>query len=207
LLVMIGDGFHNFVDGLLIATAFMDSVPLGLITAAAIIAHEIPQELGDFVVLLHSGCSRGKALAFNLLSSLAMAAGALLAHFALPSLHGAVCRLLALACSSMIYVAVADLIPGLHRRTQLRATVEQIVLIAAGIVSIVGAHVWSSTPASPAEACRPARVGRSGARRGRGPALQIPLCRIVFAPPASAPFSVYGPVYLLWVIPGAIGRK
>ena len=139
-LVMIGDSFHNFVDGLLIATAFMDSVPLGLITAAAIIAHEIPQELGDFVVLLHSGCSRGKALAFNLLSSLAMAAGALLAHFALPSLHGAVPVLLALACSSMIYVAVADLIPGLHRRTQLRATVEQIVLIAAGIVSIVGAH-------------------------------------------------------------------
>jgi len=140
LLVMIGDSFHNFVDGLLIATAFMESVPLGLITAAAIIAHEIPQELGDFVVLLHSGCSRGKALAFNLLSSLAMAAGALLAHFALPSLHGAVPVLLALACSSMIYVAVADLIPGLHRRTQLRATVEQIVLIAAGIVSIVGAH-------------------------------------------------------------------
>lgn len=139
-LVMIGDSFHNFVDGLLIATAFMESVPLGLITAAAIIAHEIPQELGDFVVLLHSGCSRGKALAFNLLSSLAMAAGALLAHFALPSLHGAVPVLLALACSSMIYVAVADLIPGLHRRTQLRATVEQIVLIAAGIVSIVGAH-------------------------------------------------------------------
>jgi len=140
MLVMIGDSFHNFVDGLLIATAFMESVPLGLITAAAIIAHEIPQELGDFVVLLHSGYSRARALAFNLLSSLAMAAGALLAHFALPSLHGAVPVLLALACSSMIYVAVADLIPGLHRRTQLRATIEQILLIGAGILSIGAAH-------------------------------------------------------------------
>lgn len=140
MLVMIGDSFHNFVDGLLIATAFMESVPLGLITAAAIVAHEIPQELGDFVVLLHAGYSRGKALAFNLFSSLAMAAGALLAHFALPAVDGAVPVLLALACSSMIYVAVADLIPGLHRRTQLRATVEQILLIGAGILSIGGVH-------------------------------------------------------------------
>ena len=140
MLVMIGDSFHNFVDGLLIATAFMESTSLGLITAAAIIAHEIPQELGDFVVLLHSGYSRAKALAFNLLSSLAMAAGALLAHFALPAVDGAVPVLLALACSSMIYVAVADLIPGLHRRTRLCETLEQIVLIGAGVLSIGGVH-------------------------------------------------------------------
>lgn len=140
LLVMIGDSFHNFVDGLLIATAFMESTSLGLITAAAIIAHEIPQELGDFVVLRHSGYSRAKALAFNLLSSLAMAAGALLAHFALPAVDGAVPALLALACSSMIYVAVADLIPGLHRRTRLCETLEQILLIGAGVLSIEGVH-------------------------------------------------------------------
>ncbi len=140
LLVMIGDSFHNFVDGLLIATAFMESTSLGLITAAAIIAHEIPQELGDFVVLLHAGYSRARALAFNLLSSLAMAAGALLAHVALPLVTGAVPVLLGLACSSMIYVAVADLIPGLHRRTRLRETVEQILLIAAGVLSIGGVH-------------------------------------------------------------------
>ena len=140
LLVMIGDSFHNFVDGLLIATAFMESTPLGLISAAAIIAHEIPQELGDFVVLLHAGYSRARALAFNLLSSLAMAAGALLAHVALPLVTGAVPVLLGLACSSMIYVAVADLIPGLHRRTRLRETVEQILLIAAGVLSIGGVH-------------------------------------------------------------------
>ncbi|WP_079436264.1 ZIP family metal transporter [Zoogloea sp. LCSB751] len=140
MLVMLGDSFHNFVDGLVIAAAFAESVPLGLITAAAIIAHEIPQELGDFVVLLNAGYSRRRALAFNLLSSLAMAAGALLAHLALPSLRAAVPVLLALACASMLYVAAAGLMPGLHRRTRLGATVEQSVLIAAGVLSIGGAH-------------------------------------------------------------------
>lgn len=140
MLVMLGDSFHNFVDGLVIAAAFTESVPLGLITAAAIIAHEIPQELGDFVVLLHAGFSRRRALAFNLFSSLAMAAGALLAHVALPAVRGAVPVLLALACASMLYVAGAGLMPGLHRRTRLAATLEQSVLIAAGALSIGGAH-------------------------------------------------------------------
>ena len=136
LLVMIGDSFHNFVDGLLIATAFMESVPLGLITAAAIIAHEIPQELGDFLVLLHSGYSRAKALAFNLLSSLATLVGALLAYFALSSLQEWVPSLLGLAAASMLYVAVADLIPGLHKRPELKATLQQVSLIGLGILSI-----------------------------------------------------------------------
>ncbi len=140
ILVMIGDSFHNFVDGLVIAAAFMESPPLGLITAAAIIAHEVPQELGDFVVLLNAGYSRRRALAFNMASSLAMGGGALLAHLALPVFEGAVPVLLAFACASMIYVAVADLIPGLHRRTQLRATLEQSLLIAVGILSIGGVH-------------------------------------------------------------------
>lgn len=140
LMVMVGDSFHNFVDGLVIAAAFADSVSLGLLTAAAIIAHEIPQELGDFVVLLHAGYSRRRALAFNFFSSLAMAAGALLAHVALPSVQGAVPVLLALACASMLYVAAAGLMPGLHRRTRLAATLEQSLLIAAGILSIGGAH-------------------------------------------------------------------
>lgn len=140
LMVMVGDSFHNFVDGLVIAAAFADSVSLGLLTAAAIIAHEIPQELGDFVVLLHAGYSRRRALAFNCFSSLAMAAGALLAHVALPAVKGAVPVLLALACASMLYVAAAGLMPGLHRRTQLTATLEQSLLIAAGILSIGGAH-------------------------------------------------------------------
>mgnify|MGYP002135700152 FL=1 len=135
-----GDTFHNFVDGVLIAAAFVESTPLGIVTALAIIAHEIPQELGDFLILLHSGYSRGKALAFNLLSSLATLVGDILAYFALSEMQQLVPVFLALAAASMIYVAVADLIPGLHKRTELRATAQQVLLIAAGIASIVFAH-------------------------------------------------------------------
>ena len=140
LLILIGDTFHNFVDGVLIAAAFVESTPLGIVTAMAIIAHEIPQEAGDFLILLHSGYSRGKALAFNLLSSLATLVGGILAYFALSHMQSLVPVFLALAAASMIYVAVADLIPGLHKRTELRATAQQVLLIAAGIASIVLAH-------------------------------------------------------------------
>jgi len=137
LLILIGDTFHNFVDGILIAAAFLESTELGIVTALAIIAHEIPQEVGDYVILLHSGYSRARALAFNLLSSLATLVGALLAYFALSQLTEWVPTLLALGAASMIYVAVADLIPGLHKRTELKATVQQILLIGLGIASIV----------------------------------------------------------------------
>lgn len=137
LLILVGDTFHNFVDGVLIAAAFMQDVRLGIVTALAIIAHEIPQEVGDFLILLHSGYSRVKALAFNLLSSLATLVGGLLAYFALSAVQGVVPVFLAVAAASMIYVAVADLIPGLHKRTELRATLQQVLLIAAGVGSIL----------------------------------------------------------------------
>lgn len=137
LLIMVGDTFHNFVDGVLIAAAFMEDIRLGIVTALAMIAHEIPQEVGDFVILMHSGYSKARALAFNLLSSLATLLGALLAYAALGKTQAAVPTLLALAAASMIYVAVADLIPGLHKRTELRATLQQILLIGAGIATIV----------------------------------------------------------------------
>ena len=140
LLIMVGDTFHNFVDGVLIAAAFMESIQLGIITSLAIIAHEIPQEVGDFVILLHSGYTRAKALLFNVLSTFATVVGGLLAYFALSALQGAVPVFLALASASMIYVAVADLIPGLHKRTELHATLQQVLLIAAGILTIWAAH-------------------------------------------------------------------
>ncbi len=133
LMIIIGDAFHNFVDGILIAAAFMQSTELGVVTAAAIVAHEIPQEIGDFVILLHSGYSKAAALALNLLSSLAMLAGALLAYFTLQAAQQWIATVLALAAASMIYVAVADLIPGLHRRPELRATAQQVLLIATGV--------------------------------------------------------------------------
>lgn len=136
LMIMVGDTFHNFVDGILIAAAFLVDIQLGLVTALAIIAHEIPQEVGDFLILLHSGYSKKQALAFNLLSSLATVIGGLLAYFALKTVQDWVPTILGLAAASMIYVAVADLIPGLHKRAQLKETLYQVVLIALGIGSI-----------------------------------------------------------------------
>lgn len=136
LLILVGDTFHNFVNGILIAAAFLENTELGIVTALAIIAHEIPQEVGDYLILLHSGYSKAKALAFNLLSSLATLVGAMLAYFALSELTSWIPSLLGLAAASMIYVAVADLIPGLHKRTELKATVQQVLLIILGIASI-----------------------------------------------------------------------
>jgi zinc and cadmium transporter len=124
------------VDGILIAAAFMADTGLGMVTAVAIIAHEIPQEVGDFLILLHSGFSRTRAFVFNLMSSLATLIGGLLAYFALQPLQEWIPVLLGLAVASMLYVAVADLIPGLHRRPELRATLEQVSLISLGIGSI-----------------------------------------------------------------------
>jgi len=135
-MIMVGDTFHNFVDGIIIAAAFLTDVQLGIVTALAIIAHEIPQEVGDFMILLHSGYSKTRALILNLVSSLATLVGGVLAYFALQSMQSFVPTLLALAAASMIYVAVADLIPGLHKRTHLRDTIEQVVLIGLGISSI-----------------------------------------------------------------------
>ncbi len=140
LLILVGDTFHNFVDGVLIAAAFMQSIQLGIVTALAMIAHEIPQEVGDFVILLHSGYTRAKALAYNLLSSFATLVGGLLAYFALSSAQSAVPVFLALGAASMIYVAVADLIPGLHKRTELKATLQQVLLIGAGVATIWFSH-------------------------------------------------------------------
>jgi zinc and cadmium transporter len=136
LMIMIGDTFHNFVDGVLIAAAFLADFRVGIVTAFAIIAHEIPSEVSDFVILLHSGYGRAQAFWINLLSSAAMVAGGLIGYFALSSMERWIPTMLAIAAASMLYVAVADLIPGLHKRTELRATAQQVGLIAAGIAAI-----------------------------------------------------------------------
>jgi zinc and cadmium transporter len=136
MMVMIGDTFHNFVDGILIASAFMVDVKVGIVTAVAIIAHEIPQEVGDFLILLHSGYSKKQAFAFNLVSSFATVVGGTIAYFALQHVQSWIPTILGLAASSMLYVAVADLIPSLHKRTELRATLSQLSLIACGVASI-----------------------------------------------------------------------
>ena len=140
-LIIVGDTLHNFVDGVLIAAAFLQSTELGVIAAVAIIAHEIPQEVGDFLILLHSGYSRARALAVNLLSSLATLVGGVGGYFGLRAFGGWEAALLGIVAASMIYVAVADLIPGLHRRPELRDTASQALLIALGIGSIAAVRM------------------------------------------------------------------
>jgi zinc and cadmium transporter len=142
LMITIGDTVHNFTDGIVITAAFMADFKLGAVTAFAIIAHEIPQEIGDFLILIHSGYSKKRALMLNLLSSLANIVGAVLAYFALQHVQEWIPLLLSIAAASMIYVAVADLIPGLHKRTSLSATLQQIVLIGLGLATIIGVHLF-----------------------------------------------------------------
>ena len=143
LMILIGDTFHNFVDGVLIAAAFMADTEIGIVTAVAIIAHEVPQEVGDFLILLHSGYSKRRALLLNMLASAAMVIGGVSAYFMLQLAQALVTPLLALAAASMIYVAVADLIPGLHRRAELGATLQQVLLIGLGISTIWLVATWA----------------------------------------------------------------
>jgi len=139
-MIVFGDSFHNFTDGVIIAGAFLADIRLGITTSLAIIAHEIPQEIGDFLILLHSGFSKKKALLLNLFSSLATVVGALLGYVMLYNARDWVPSMLALAAASMIYVAVADLIPGLHKKADLRETGMQIVFILLGVGSIALVH-------------------------------------------------------------------
>ena len=139
-LIIMGDSIHNFVDGVLIAAAFLTDVKLGIVTSLAVAAHEIPQEVGDFAILLHSGYSRGKALFYNILASLATVFGGVLALYGLEDVHDSLPYFLALAASSFIYIAVADLIPTLHKKTEIKVSLQQFALIAAGVVLICSLH-------------------------------------------------------------------
>jgi zinc and cadmium transporter len=139
-MILAGDSFHNVLDGVLIAAAFMTDPRLGIVTALAVCAHEIPQEVGDVAILLHGGYSRGRALALNLLTSLTSIIGGVVAYFALATALHVLPYALAFAASSFIYVAVADLIPGLHRRVDLRAGLEQVLFIGLGVVVVYLTH-------------------------------------------------------------------
>ena len=132
-LTLVGDGLHNFIDGVLIAAAFLTDPHLGVVTTLAILAHEIPQEVGNVAVLMHAGFSRARAFAWNLGASLTSVLGGLIGWLALREAMALLPYALAVAAASLIYVAVADLIPGLHRRTDLRASLAQIAWIAVGV--------------------------------------------------------------------------
>ena len=136
-LILFGDAFHNFVDGTVIAAAFLTDIRLGIATAISVIAHEIPQEIGDFSILLQSGYTKRKAFLYNILSSFTTMPGAFIAYVSLNAIQTAVPYILALSSAGFIYIALADLIPGLHRNAGLRSSVTQIVFISCGIFTIL----------------------------------------------------------------------
>ena len=136
-LVLIGDAFHNFIDGAIICAAVMTSVPLGVNTAIAVAAHEIPQEVGDIAILLSAGYSRGRALILNAASAAAGLGGALLGFSTVSVVPGIRPYVLAFSSASMLYIAMSDLIPDLHRGTVDRNSLRQVLLIAAGIGTVV----------------------------------------------------------------------
>jgi zinc and cadmium transporter len=135
-LIVVGDTFRNFVDGLIMAAAFLVSLPLGAAAALALISHEIPQQIGDFATVLASGRSERTALACSLLSGAMMVLGGWVGFCVLQAVPAAVPMVLSIAAGSMLYVAVADLIPGLVRRHELSATAQQMLLIGAGVATI-----------------------------------------------------------------------
>jgi len=136
-MILVGDGMHNFTDGILIAAAFMANPELGLVTALAIIAHEIPQEIGDFIVLLNAGFSRTRAYVYNLLCSLLAIAGGLLGYYTLDRANELIPYVLVFASSGFIYIAVSDLMPQMQRRATLRESVPQVLLIATGVAIVL----------------------------------------------------------------------
>ena len=136
-MVILGDAFHNFLDGALISTAVLTSIPLGISTAVAVAAHEIPQEIGDVAILLASGYTRKRALVLNLASGASGLAGALVAYAAVGLLPGIRPFMLAFSAASLMYIAMSDLIPDLHRGQLDNSGTRQVALIGAGILTIV----------------------------------------------------------------------
>jgi zinc and cadmium transporter len=132
-MILIGDGLHNFVDGVLIAAAFMVDFEVGMFTAIAIVAHEIPQEIGDFIVLINAGFSRMRALLYNIVSGALSVLGGVLGYYFLEKANTAMPYLLVIASSGFIYIAVSDLIPQMHRRSHWRESLRQIALIGCGV--------------------------------------------------------------------------
>lgn len=139
-LVLIGDSIHNALDGVLIAAAFLKDPSLGFLTTFAVAAHEVPHRVGDFALLVHAGLSQRRALILNLATGLASLLGALLAYFALRQAMGALPYALAFAAAGFLYIAVAGLIPGLHRRADPRTSAIQVVLITLGVLVIAFAE-------------------------------------------------------------------
>jgi zinc and cadmium transporter len=141
-MVIVGDAFHNFLDGVVIGTAVRTSIPLGVSTALAVATHEIPQELGDMAILLHAGYSRRKAIVLNLVSGASSVLGAIVAVLALDWVPQVNEYVLSIAAASFLYIAMADLIPDLHRGRIDATTLRQLALTLAGIGTVVGLNAF-----------------------------------------------------------------
>jgi zinc and cadmium transporter len=141
LMILIGTAVHNFCDGVVLAASFLADHRLGIAATVAIVSHAVPQQVGDFAVLLHSGFTRVKAFAYNVSAGAATLVGALAGYFALAQMQQALPTVLAIAASSLLYVAVADLIPSLHRRPEPLETARQMLLIGLGLGVIGVVHV------------------------------------------------------------------
>ncbi len=139
-MILIGDALHNFCDGILIAAAFVADWRLGIITTLSIAAHEIPQEVGDFMILLSSGFTKARAFAFNLLVSLMAVVGGITGFLLLDAAGDAVPYVVMLAAASFIYIAMSDLIPFVHRTARDRGFFTDLLMIGLGVAFIVGAH-------------------------------------------------------------------
>lgn len=135
-LVTVGDSVHNFIDGVVIAATFMVSIPLGIVTTLAVAAHEIPQEIGDFGVMLHRGVKRKKILMLNLVSAIAAMAGAVLTYMAGESLKSILPIFLSLAAGFFIYIAASDLIPEIHNEDKRSVALTETFLLLAGVLVI-----------------------------------------------------------------------
>lgn len=136
-LILVGDTFHNFLDGVVIAAAFLHSIPLGITASLATIAHEVPQEVSDFALLLQSGYSRSRALLLNFLSGSGTLVGAILGYFFLEPLKNTIPYIMILAGASFLYIATADIVPTLHRYRSLLDSVIQFALLLFGIFTIL----------------------------------------------------------------------
>ncbi len=130
---LIGDGFHNFIDGAMIAASYLVDIKLGLATTVAVMLHELPQEIGDFAILLHSGFTKIKALVFNFLSGLIAIVGAILVLWLGSQVKEIIWPLLALTAGGFIYIATVDLIPELHKETHLGKSLMQLAALLLGI--------------------------------------------------------------------------
>lgn len=137
-MVLFGDAFHNFVDGAVIGAAVMTSIRLGVSTAVAVAAHEIPQEIGDVAILLAAGYSRARAFWLNILSGASSLAGTLVAFAAMDRLPTVLPHVLVIAAASFLYIAMSDLIPDLHRGRIDGTAIRQLLLVAAGVATVIG---------------------------------------------------------------------